>query len=60
LNGKQAGKRASKKSGTKLKIKFKNGDAMVMLMIDKGHFTKDEYFTKLKEVQGEYKSKNGG
>lgn len=25
MNGKQAGKRASKKSGTKLKIKFKNG-----------------------------------
>ena len=29
-----------------------------MLMINKGHFTKDEYFTKLKEVQMEYKSKD--
>lgn len=25
-------------------------DALVMLMIDKGYFTKDEYFTKLKQV----------
>ena len=33
-------------------------DALVMLMIDKGYFTKDEYFTKLKEVQMEYKSKD--
>jgi len=48
----------SKKSGTKLKIKFKNGDALVMLMIDKGFFTQDEYLTKLKEVQMEYKSKD--
>ena len=29
-----------------------------MLMIDKGYFTKDEYFTKLKEVQTEYKTKD--
>ena len=33
-------------------------DTLVMLMIDKGFFTKDEYFTKLKEVQMEYKSKD--
>ena len=33
-------------------------DALVMLMIDKGFFTKDEYFTKLKQVQMEYKSKD--
>ena len=30
-------------------------DALIMLMIDKGYFTKDEYFTKLKQVQTEYK-----
>ena len=30
-------------------------DAMVMLLIEKGFFTQDEYFTKLKEVQMEYK-----
>jgi len=29
-------------------------DALVVLMIDKGFFTKDEYFTKLKQVQMEY------
>ena len=34
-------------------------DALVMLMIDKGYFTKDEYFTKLKEVQVEYKKDKG-
>ena len=33
-------------------------DAMAMLLIEKGLFTKDEYFTKLKEVQMEYKSKD--
>ena len=33
-------------------------DALVVLMIDKGFFTKDEYFTKLKQVQMEYKSKD--
>ena len=33
-------------------------DAMAMLLIEKGFFTKDEFFTKLKEVQMEYKSKD--
>jgi hypothetical protein len=33
-------------------------DALAMLMIDKGYFTKDEYFTKLKQVQMEYKSRD--
>jgi hypothetical protein len=33
-------------------------DAMAMLLIEKGLITKDEYFTKLKEVQMEYKSKD--
>ena len=32
-------------------------DAMAMLLIDKGLITHDEYFTKLKQVQMEYKSK---
>lgn len=32
-------------------------DALVMLLIDKGLITKDEYFTKLKQVQMEYKRK---
>ena len=35
-------------------------DAMAMLLIEKGLFTNEEYFTKLKEVQREYKSKNDG
>ena len=30
-------------------------DALAMLMIDKGFFTQDEYFKKLKQVQMEYK-----
>lgn len=29
-------------------------DAAVQLMIEKGFFTKDEFFTKLKQVQLEY------
>jgi hypothetical protein len=29
-------------------------DAAVQLMIEKGFFTKDEFFTKLKAVQAEY------
>jgi hypothetical protein len=33
-------------------------DAMAMLLIEKGLFAKDEYFTKLKKVQMEYKSKD--
>jgi hypothetical protein len=33
-------------------------DAMAMLLIEKGFFTKDEYFTKLKQVQVEYKIKD--
>jgi len=33
-------------------------DALVLLMLDKGYFTKDEYFTKLKQVQAEYQSKD--
>ena len=33
-------------------------DALVMLMIDKGFITKDEYFKKLKQLQMEYKSKD--
>ena len=33
-------------------------DALVMLMIDKGFITKDEYFKKPKQVQMEYKSKD--
>jgi hypothetical protein len=32
-------------------------DAMGMLLIEKGFFTKDEFFTKLKQVQAEYRSK---
>ena len=33
-------------------------DALAMLMIDKGFFTQDEYFKKLKQVQMEYKRKD--
>jgi hypothetical protein len=33
-------------------------DAMATLFIEKGFFTKDAFFTKLKEVQMEYKSKD--
>ena len=32
-------------------------DALVMLMINKDFVTKDEYFTKLKQVQMEYKGR---
>jgi len=32
-------------------------DALVMLLIDKGLITHDEYFTKLKQVQMEYRGK---
>jgi hypothetical protein len=32
-------------------------DAMAMLLIDKGLITHDEYFTKLKQLQTEYRSK---
>jgi hypothetical protein len=35
-------------------------DALVMLLIDKGLIAKDEYFTKLKQVQVEYGSKDNG
>ena len=33
-------------------------DAMAMLLIEKGMITKDEFFTKLKQVRMEYKSKD--
>ena len=33
-------------------------DALAMLMIDKGFFTQDEYFKKLKQVQMEYERKD--
>ena len=33
-------------------------DAAVQLMIEKGFFTKDEFFGKLKEVQSEYQSRS--
>jgi hypothetical protein len=32
-------------------------DAAVQLMIEKGFFTQDEFFAKLKQVQAEYQSK---
>jgi hypothetical protein len=32
-------------------------DAVVQLLIEKGFFTQDEFFTKLKQVQVEYQSK---
>ena len=32
-------------------------DAMATLLIDKGFFTKDEFFTMLKQVQIEYQKK---
>jgi len=32
-------------------------DAAVQLLIEKGFFTKDEFFSKLKQVQAEYQSK---
>jgi hypothetical protein len=32
-------------------------DTMAMLLIDKGLITKDEFFTKLKQVQTEYQKK---
>ena len=35
-------------------------DAISMLLIEKGFFTKDEYFAKLKQVQAEYQKKNHG
>ncbi|MBU4259633.1 MAG: hypothetical protein KKI12_04230 [Proteobacteria bacterium] len=31
-------------------------DAIAQLLIEKGFFTKEEFFAKLKQVQGEYKS----
>ena len=33
-------------------------DAMAMLLIDKGLITKDDFHTKLKQMQVEYRSKN--
>jgi len=33
-------------------------DALVMLLIEKGLITKDEFFTKLKQVQAEYQKKD--
>ena len=33
-------------------------DAMAMLLIEKGIFTNEEFFAKLKEVQMEYKKKS--
>lgn len=33
-------------------------DAISVLLIEKGFFKQDEYFTKLKQVQAEYKSKD--
>ncbi len=35
-------------------------DAMAMLLIEKGLITKDEFHTKLKQVQMEYGSKEDG
>jgi hypothetical protein len=32
-------------------------DAAVQLMIEKGFFTQDEFFTKLEQIQAEYQSK---
>ncbi len=32
-------------------------DALAQLMIEKGFITQDEFFTKLKQVQAEYQSK---
>jgi hypothetical protein len=32
-------------------------DTAVQLMIEKGYFTEAEYFSKLKQVQAEYQSK---
>jgi len=34
-------------------------DAVVQLLIEKGIFTEQEFFTKLKQVQGEWESKKG-
>ncbi len=33
-------------------------DAMAMLLIEKGLITKDEFYTKLKQIQMEYRSKD--
>ena len=33
-------------------------DAMAMLLLEKGLITKDEFYTKLKQVRMEYKSKD--
>ena len=33
-------------------------DAIAMLLIEKGLITKEEFYTKLKQVQTEYKSKD--
>jgi len=35
-------------------------DAMAQLLIEKGIFTKDEFFTKLVQVQKEYQGKGSG
>ena len=34
-------------------------DAVAQLLIEKGIFTEQEFFTKLKQVQGEWESKRG-
>ena len=34
-------------------------DALSQLLIEKGVFTEEEFFTKLKQVQAEYQSKEG-
>jgi hypothetical protein len=34
-------------------------ETLAQLLMDKGIFTNEEFFTKLKEVQAEYQSKSG-
>jgi hypothetical protein len=34
-------------------------DALSQLLIEKGYITEQEYFSKLKQVQGEYERKKG-
>ena len=35
-------------------------DAAVQLLIEKGFFTEQEFFTKLKQVQAQYQAKRNG
>ena len=59
LNGKKLNDKEIVSFEELLMVNVIQADTIAQLLVEKGVFTEQEFFTKLKQVQGEWESKRG-